>query len=51
MQTFSYSLRDQVSIDFKLPTYNVFQTPYGFSQFNAVGNLNLKQKAAIAQGS
>ena len=51
LQQFSYELSDQVNMQFKLPTYNVFQTPYGFSKFEALGDLSLSQKAPFALGS
>lgn len=51
MQALSYSLSDKVNIDFKLPIFNVFQTPYGFSHLQASGNLVLSQKDSLALGS
>lgn len=51
LQTFSYGLSDQVNMQFKMPTYNVFQTPYGFSKFEAMGDLSMSQKAPFALGS
>jgi len=42
IQTLSYALTDKVNIDLKLPVYNIFQTPYGLSSFEASGNLVLK---------
>lgn len=51
LQQFSYELSDQVNMQFKLPTYNVFQTPYGFSKFEALGDLSMSQKAPFALGS
>lgn len=51
LQSLSYSLQDKVQIDFKLPIFNVFQTPYGFSHFQASGNLVMSQKDSFALGA
>lgn len=51
LQSVSYALSDQVQIDFKLPFVNIFQTPFGFSEFSAIGKLDMSQKAAYALGA
>ena len=33
MQSFSYAIKAQVDIEFKMPIFSLFQTPYGFSNF------------------
>ena len=47
----SYGLDEQVQIDFKLPVFNIFQTPHGFSQLVATGSLELQQKSTYALGA
>ena len=51
IQTLAYALREKVDIDFKMPVYNVFETPYGFSSLSVSGELQLKQKESLALGS
>ena len=51
MQSLKFGLQNQVKIDFKLPVVNVFQTPYGFSNFNSEGILKMAQKTPFARGA
>lgn len=51
MQSVSYSLHNNIEIDFKFPIYNIFQTPHGFSKLRSSGNLVLEQKDSFALGA
>jgi hypothetical protein len=51
MQSFSYTIKAQVNIEFKMPIFSIFQTPYGFSSLQATGPLVMHQKATFAQGA
>lgn len=41
LQSFSYSLSSELDAHFKLPVFNVFETPNGFSHLQASGSLTL----------
>lgn len=54
MQSLMYTIEDplnKIEIDFKFPIYNVFQTPFGFSQLKTSGPLLLEQKDSFALGA
>lgn len=51
LQTLSYQITDSVSASFKMPVYNIFDTPAGFTNLQASGQLQLTQKQAYQSGA
>lgn len=51
LQTVSYGIRDIVDADIKMPIFNIFQTPYGFSKLKVEGELNLQQSEPYTRGA
>ena len=51
LQTFGYTIQDHIKASFKLPLFNIFDTPNGFSTLSAEGRLVLDQKEAYMPGA
>jgi len=52
VQSVKYEIRDSVDAQFKLPFFNVFQSPRGgFSKLDVKGSINLKQQETFMLGA
>jgi len=51
LQTFGYTIQDHIEASFKMPIFNIFDTPNGFSTLSADGTLVLNQKEQYMYGA